>query len=91
MCDFSDVFPMDLPGMELYRDIYFAINLESMTHQVSIPSYLMAPIELREIKVQLQDLLNKAFIRMSSSSWGDPMLFMNKKDGSMFMCITIIS
>ena len=47
----------------------------------------MAPLELRELKVQLQDLLDKGFIRPSTSPWGAPVLFVKKKDGSLQLCI----
>src|SRR5262249_51971146 len=47
----------------------------------------MAPIELKELKVQLQDLLDKGFIRPNSSPWGAPVLFVKKKDGSLRLCI----
>ena len=39
----------------------------------------MAPVELSELKVQLQDLLDKGFIRASVSPWGSPVLFVKKK------------
>ncbi|KAL0533787.1 hypothetical protein IC582_028058 [Cucumis melo] len=47
----------------------------------------MAPTELKELKVQLQELLDKGFIRPSVSTWGAPVLFVKKKDGSMRLCI----
>ncbi|CAN4081114.1 unnamed protein product [Withania somnifera] len=47
----------------------------------------MAPVELRELKVRLQDLLDKGFIRSSVSPWGAPVLFVKKKDGTLRMCI----
>ncbi|GJY89762.1 putative reverse transcriptase domain-containing protein [Tanacetum coccineum] len=47
----------------------------------------LAPSEMRELSVQLQELLEKGFIRFSSSPWGAPMLFVKKKDGSFRMCI----
>ncbi|KAL0541114.1 hypothetical protein IC582_021151 [Cucumis melo] len=47
----------------------------------------MAPAELKELKVQLQELLDKGFIRPSVSPWGAPVLFVKKKDGSMRLCI----
>ncbi|KAJ8771584.1 hypothetical protein K2173_026761 [Erythroxylum novogranatense] len=47
----------------------------------------MAPIELKELKVQLLDLLDKGFIRPSSSPWDAPVLFVKKKDGSLRLCI----
>jgi hypothetical protein len=47
----------------------------------------MAPTELRELKEQLQELLDRGFIHLSVSPCGAPVLFMKKKDGSMRMCI----
>jgi hypothetical protein len=47
----------------------------------------MAPAELAELKAQLQDLLDKGFIRPSTSPWGAPVLFVRKKDGSLRLCI----
>ena len=47
----------------------------------------MAPAKLRELKAQLQELLGKGFIRPSASTWGAPVLFVKKKDGSFWMCI----
>ena len=47
----------------------------------------MAPVELKELKVQLQELLDKGFIQPSISPWGAPVLFVKKKDGSMRMCV----
>ena len=47
----------------------------------------MAPIELKELKIQLQELLDKGFIRPSVSPWGAPVLFVKKNDGTLQMCI----
>ena len=47
----------------------------------------MAPAELKELKEQLKDLLDKGFIRPSFSPWGAPILFVKKKDGSLRLCI----
>ena len=57
------------------------------TGPISKAPYRMAPAELKELKVQLQDLLDKGFIRPSVSPWGSPVLFVKKKDGSMRLCI----
>ncbi|KAF3648996.1 hypothetical protein FXO37_19182 [Capsicum annuum] len=54
---------------------------------IFIPPYKMAPAELKELKEQLKDLLDKGFTRPSISSWGTPVLFVHKKDGSLRMCI----
>ncbi|KAH0674816.1 hypothetical protein KY290_024668 [Solanum tuberosum] len=68
--EFSEVFPNDLPGMPLDRDIDFWIDLEPETRPISIPPYRMAPAELKELKAQIQELLDKGFIRPSASRWG---------------------
>ena len=85
--DFSDVFPDDLPGLPPQREIDFAIELAPGTEPISKAPYRMAPAELKELKEQLQDLLDKGFIRPSVSPWGAPVLFVKKKDGSMRLCI----
>ena len=85
--EFLDVFPADLPGMTPDRDIDFCIDIEPGTHPISIPPHRMALAELRELKAQLQQLLNKGFIRPSASPWGAPVFFVKKKDGSFRMCI----
>ena len=48
---------------------------------------MMAPLELHKLKEQLQELLDRGFIRPSVSPWGAPVLFVKKKDGSMRLCI----
>ncbi|GJY81696.1 putative reverse transcriptase domain-containing protein [Tanacetum coccineum] len=50
-------------------------------------SYIMAPVELKELKDQLHELLEQGFIRPSVFPWGTPVLFVKKKDGSMRLCI----
>ena len=47
----------------------------------------MAPVELKELKFQLQELLEKGFIRPSVSPWGAPMLFVKQKDGTLRLCV----
>lgn len=85
--EFIDVFPDDLPGLPPYREIEFCIDLVPGTEPISMAPYRMAPAELRELKEQLQDLLDKKFIRPSVSPWGAPVLFVKKKDGSLRLCI----
>ena len=85
--EFPDVFPDDIPGLPLEREVEFTIDLIPGTEPISIPPYRMAPAELRELKAQLEELLSKGFIRPSISSWGAPVLFMKKKDGSLRLCI----
>ncbi|KAH0776525.1 hypothetical protein KY290_007936 [Solanum tuberosum] len=85
--EFSNVFPNDLPDIPHEREIDFGIDLLLDTQPISIPPYRMAPTELKELKEQLQDLLDKGFIRPSISPYGAPVLFVSKKDGSRRMCI----
>jgi len=65
--EFIDVFPDDLPRLPPYRKIKFCIDLVSGTEPISMSPYRMPPAELRELKEQLQDLLDKKFIRPSVS------------------------
>ena len=81
--DFPDVFPEDLLGLPLDREIEFSIDLLLGSNPISKAPYRMAPAELRELKAQLQELLDKGFIRPSVSPWGAPVLFVKKKDGSL--------
>ena len=64
---FSMFFLEELPGLPPDREIEFGIDVPPGTQPISIPPYRMAPLELRELKVQLQDLLDKGFIRPSTS------------------------
>ncbi|KAL8133546.1 hypothetical protein AgCh_008856 [Apium graveolens] len=85
--EFEDVFPQDLLGLPPDRVIEFAIELAPGTAPVSKAPYRLAPLEMKELATQLQELLDKGMIRPSVSPWGAPMLFVKKKDGSMRLCI----
>ncbi|KAD4584296.1 hypothetical protein E3N88_21897 [Mikania micrantha] len=85
--EFPDVFPDDLPGIPSDRDVEFRIDLISGAKPIAKAPYRLAPSELQELMTQLQDLLDKGFIRPSISPWGAPVLFVKKKDGSLRMCI----
>lgn len=69
-----DVFPINLPSIPLDCDIDFVIDLESNTKPISISPYQMAPVELKELREQLKDLLEKEFIWSSISPWDARML-----------------
>jgi hypothetical protein len=84
---YRDVFPEELPGMPSDRDIEFLIELLPGTPHISKRSYRMPTNELVELKKQIVELQAKGFIRPISSSWGAPMLFVKKKDGTQRMCI----
>ena len=85
--EFPNVFLDDISGLPPDRAIEFVIELIPGTDSISIPSYIMAPAELKELKAQLEELLSKGFIRPSTSSWGAPVLFVKKKDGGLWLCI----
>ena len=85
--EFFDVFPEDLPGLPPDREIEFEIELAPGTEPISIAPYRMAPAELKELKVQMEELLSKGFVKTSTSLWGAPVLFVKKKDGSLRLCI----
>ena len=87
MADFPDVFPEELPGLPPVREVEFNIELIPGAEPISKAPYRMAPIELKELKEQLQELLERGFICPSVSPWGAPVLFVKKKDGSMRLCI----
>ncbi|GJS47597.1 putative reverse transcriptase domain-containing protein [Tanacetum coccineum] len=85
--DFPKVFPEDLPGLPLMRQVEFQINLVPGAALVACAPYRLAPSKLQELSTQLQELSDKGFIRPSSSPSGAPVLFVKKKDGSFRMCI----
>ncbi|GJY83958.1 putative reverse transcriptase domain-containing protein [Tanacetum coccineum] len=85
--DFPEVFPEDLPGLPPTRQVEFQIDLVPGAAPVARAPYRLAPSEMKELFGQLKELSDKGFIRPSSSPWGAPVLFIEKKDGSFRMCI----
>ena len=81
--DFSDVFLEELLGIPPVREVDLSIEILLGTIPTSRAPYRMAPIELKELKIQLQELLDKGFIRPSVSPWGAPVLFVKKKDSTL--------
>jgi hypothetical protein len=81
------MFPDELPGMPPERAIEFKIELQPGTAPVAKAPYKMSPMELKELKVQLQGLLDKGYIRPSTSPWGCPALFIEKKDKELHLCV----
>ena len=75
VCEYEDVFLDELPGLPPQRVVDFCIELHLGTSPISMTPHRMAPVELQELKVQLQELLDKGFIRPSTSPWGSPVLF----------------
>ncbi|XP_071920667.1 uncharacterized protein [Coffea arabica] len=70
--EFPDVFPDELKSMPPEREIEFKIDLVPGTAPIAKTPYRMAPAELKELKLQLQDLLERGFVRESESPWGAP-------------------
>jgi hypothetical protein len=87
VAEYPDVFPEDLPGLPPNRQVEFKIDLMPGTTPIAKAPYQLAPSELQELMKQIQELMDKGFIRPSSSSCGAPILFVKKKDGTMRMCI----
>ena len=82
-----DDFPDELPGLPPQRVVDFSIELHPGTSPISMTPHRMAPVELQELRVQLQELLDKGFIRTSTSLWGAPVLFAKKKGKTLRLCI----
>ena len=85
--EFPDVFPEELPGLPPEREVDLAIEVLHGTTPISRAPYRMALTELKELKTQLQELLDKGFVRPSVSPKGAPVLFVKKKDVTLRMCI----
>ncbi|WVZ97937.1 LOW QUALITY PROTEIN: hypothetical protein U9M48_043436 [Paspalum notatum var. saurae] len=85
--EFPDVFPEELPGMPPDREIEFVIELVLGTAPIYKRPYRMDANQLAELKDQIQELLDKGYIRPSTSPWGAPVIFVPKKDGTQRMCI----
>lgn len=76
----KDVFPKTLPGLRLEREVEFTTDLLPGAALIAIPSYRMSPVELVELKTQLDAFLELNFIKRSVFSWGEPVLFVKKMD-----------
>ena len=87
VCEYVDVFPDELPGLPPHRDVDFGIELHPGTLTISMTSRRMAPVELQELRVQLQEPLDKRFIRPSTSPWGAPVLFAKKRGKTLRLCM----
>jgi hypothetical protein len=85
--EFPDVFPEELLGMPPDRDIEFVIELKPGTAPIYKTPFRMTTPELAELKEQIRELMEKGFIRPSSSPWGAPVIFVPKKDGTQRLCV----
>ena len=85
--EYPDVFSEELEFLPPEREIALKIDVTPGAAPISKMPYRMAPVELKELKLQLQDLLERGFIKESNSPWGAPVLFVKKKDGSLRLCL----
>ena len=85
--EFPDVFPEELLGIPPESEMDLSIEIAPGTTPIPRAPYKMAPHELKELRLQLQELLDEGFIRPNVSPWGEPVLFVKKKDGTLRMCI----
>ena len=88
--EFPDAFPEELPGIPLEREVDLSIKVVHGMTPISRAPYHIAPTELKELKTQLQELLDKGFIQSSVSPWGVPILFVKKKNSTLRMCINYL-
>ena len=87
VCKFQDVFPGEVSSLPPNKDVKFNIDLVPGSGPVSVPPYRMSPLEFSELKKQLEEMLEKGFIRPIVSPCGVQVLLVKKKDGSMRLCV----
>jgi hypothetical protein len=87
VCEYPDVFPEELPGMPPDQHIEFIIELIPRIVPIAQRPYHVNPQELEELKKQLADMLSKGLIHPSASPWGSPVLFVDKRDGTIRLCV----
>ena len=85
--EFPDVFPEELLGFPPKREVDLSIEVVQGTIPISRAPYYMAPTKLKELKTQLWELLDKGIVRLSVSPWGATILFVKRKDGTLWICI----
>ena len=87
VCAYVDVFPDELPGLPPQRVVDFGIELHPGISPIPMTLHRMAPVELQKLRVQLQELLDKGFMKPSTSPWGAPVLFAKKKGKTLRLCV----
>ena len=88
VCECVEVFPDELPGLPPQRVVEFGIELHPGTITISMTPHRMAPVELQELRVQLQGLLDKRFIRPSTLPGGAPVLLRKRRTRSFDCALT---
>ena len=87
VCEFEEFFLDELLGLPPCRVVDFTIKLQLGTSPISMTPHRMMPTELQELKVQVQELLDRGIIRSSTLAWGALVLFVMKKDKTFRLCI----
>ena len=87
LSEFKDVFPEELPQLPAKGELDFTVELKPGVEPISKTPYRMITPKLRELQIQLKELLDLGLIRPSISPWGAPVIFVKKKDGSLRLCI----
>lgn len=85
--EFPNVFPKEILGIPLNREVEFSIDFLPGTMPISKVPYRMVANQMSNLKEQLQEMLENGYIRPSTSAWGAPVLFVKKMDGSLWLCI----
>ena len=83
---YSDVFLEEISGLPLKRELDFTIELVPCAVPKSKAPYQMNNLEVNELKSQLKELIDKKYIRPSVFPWGEPVIFVKKKDGTLHLC-----
>jgi hypothetical protein len=89
--EFADIFPEELPGMPLERELEFTIDLKLGTESIARIPYRMSTPELQELKMQLKELLDLGLIHPSVSPWGAPVIFIRKKEDRGGFALTTVN
>ena len=87
VCEYTNIFPDELPGLPPHRDVDFGIELHPGTLTISMIPHRMAPVELQELRIQLYELLGKGIIKPSTSPWGASVLVAKKRGKTLRLCI----
>ena len=87
LVEFTDVFPEEIPRLPLKRDLEFSMKLIAGLVSSSKSPYCISAPKLVDLKLQLHELIEKGYIQPSGLPWGEFLLFLKKKDGTMQMCI----
>ena len=87
VCEFVDVFPKELPFLPPHKEMNFSIELYLGIDPISIAPYRMAPVELKELNIQMKELQSKGLIGLVTHLGVLQYFFVKKKNGSLRLCV----